>query len=229
MKYYLCVRADEVNFHTTVIDTSVSLTQNFNVVGRYHFQMSRDDYAAGTYHVTSITFVDSADRENDGGTFKDWDTDIDGGAVAIGTLCEQSTDSLRYICHTAHDTTPIVSDDFSSDTSADYTAIAYGISISGGNVGGSTNWQRNMVYHETTLGSPNQVVKGHMEQAVGGTDGSSILFRIDDTGSSTGYAVAFGSASSAASISTITSSGVVPPRFWSITFMPWWISVVALK
>jgi len=58
--------------------------------------------ASGVHTITSVWHIDSADRENDGGTFLDWDTDIDTNSVTVGTICEQSADSLRYICHTAH-------------------------------------------------------------------------------------------------------------------------------
>jgi len=53
-------------------------------------------------NLTIGVFVDSKDRANDGGTFNDWDTDADGNSIAVGYICEQSSNGLRYYCHTAH-------------------------------------------------------------------------------------------------------------------------------
>ena len=50
-----------------------------------------------------------------------------------------------------------IDDDFGSDTSANYTSIVNGITITSGAVYGSTNWADNLVYHETALSSDHWV------------------------------------------------------------------------
>ena len=84
-----------------------------------------------------------------------------------------------------------VSDDFSSDTSADYTAIGGGISVSGGTAGGSGTWAKNLVYHESTLGTENQEVSASVTYN-GATDSSGVLARVSTGTPKTGYIAYFG-------------------------------------
>lgn len=59
---------------------------------------------------------------------------------------------------------PAISDDFSSDTSANYTTIDRGITITGGAAqSGGTEWQEGGVYHETDLSSANHYVQAVIE------------------------------------------------------------------
>lgn len=78
-----------------------------------------------------------------------------------------------------------ISDDFSADTSANYTAIKNGISISGGVLHGSTNWVENYAYHETSIGSDNHYVQGDIVVAAW-ENGSAVGLRCNGT---TGYLV----------------------------------------
>ena len=84
-----------------------------------------------------------------------------------------------------------VSDDFSSDTSADYTAIDGGISVSGGTAGGSGTWAKNLVYHESTLGTANQEVSASVTYN-GATDSAGVLARVSTGTPKTGYIAYFG-------------------------------------
>jgi len=84
-----------------------------------------------------------------------------------------------------------VSDDFSSDTSANYTAIGGGISVSGGNAGGSGTWAKNLVYHESTLGTANQEVSASVTYN-GATDSAGVLARVSTGTPKTGYIAYFG-------------------------------------
>lgn len=52
-----------------------------------------------------------------------------------------------------------VSDDFASDTSANYTAIAGGMSVSSGKAHGTAEWDDSILYHETALSSVNHYVQ----------------------------------------------------------------------
>lgn len=73
--------------------------------GRAGFEWDNvDAMAVGIHKMAIMWIIDSEARENDGGTFLDWDTDIDGvlDPVPVGTICNQATDGLRYICHTEH-------------------------------------------------------------------------------------------------------------------------------
>jgi hypothetical protein len=79
----------------------------------------------------------------------------------------------------------IVSDAFGSDTSADYTALANGISISGGYAYGSVQYANCAVFHETTMGSPDHYVQAKIEYATASS--AYLIFR--HNGSNAGYAV----------------------------------------
>lgn len=83
----------------------------------------------------------------------------------------------------------VVSDDFSSNSAADYTAINGGISISSGTAGGQTSWAKNMVYHEGSLGSANQSVEADVTYN-GYSDSAGVLFRVDFSSTPvTGYSI----------------------------------------
>ena len=86
---------------------------------------------------------------------------------------------------------PAISDDFSSDTSANYTAVTEnsGISISGGLAYGSNNWNENIVYHETSLGSPNHWAQADIMRVSTSVSGSGLVIRCDGTG---GYKIFVG-------------------------------------
>ena len=76
-----------------------------------------------------------------------------------------------------------ISDDFSADSSADYTAITGGMSVAGGSAGG-TAWAKSYLYHETSLATADQNVRADV--AYNGTvDSGGIIFRADTGG--TGY------------------------------------------
>jgi len=104
---YIATLSDEINIIGVNVDESLG-------GGTATFGQYIDDpgvslafeWNDGTITAASIMTVawhiDSADRENDGGTFLDWDTDIDTNSVTVGTICEQSADGLRYYAHTAH-------------------------------------------------------------------------------------------------------------------------------
>lgn len=81
-----------------------------------------------------------------------------------------------------------VDDDFSSDTSSDYTGIKDGIAISDGVAYGSNDWATNWVYHETSLGSADQVVEALCRSVGSYTVGPG--FRCNGT---TGYFVSMSS------------------------------------
>jgi len=77
-----------------------------------------------------------------------------------------------------------ISDDFSSDTSANYTAITGTINIASGTIGGGTNWQHNYFYHETSTGSDNHYVQGYVATSVNALAGGTVGLRCN---SATGY------------------------------------------
>jgi hypothetical protein len=74
-----------------------------------------------------------------------------------------------------------ISDDFSSDTSANYTSVnGHGIVVSGGVATGADPWYVSVVYHETSTGSNN-----HQEAALLSVD-AGLLIRSNGT---TGYVI----------------------------------------
>lgn len=86
-----------------------------------------------------------------------------------------------------------ISDDFSSDSSSNYTSIVNGISVGSGTAGGSTNWEDNTVYHKTSTGSNNHYAQAKIQVGTSSsaTQTGKILLRCNGDGSSsTGYAVA---------------------------------------
>ena len=100
-------RSAAANIVTTVLHHnlaggSASFQQFFDQAHEWYTGWVDGTITEGAHRIVIALLIDSADRQNDGGTFLDWDTDIDTNAVTVGTICEQSTDSLRYICHTAH-------------------------------------------------------------------------------------------------------------------------------
>jgi len=102
---YIGFKSTEINITGINIEHTddSNYIQRLNNAGDMQFSWNdADTFPAGTHTMTVVWLIDSADRENDGGTFLDWDTDIDTNSVTVGTICEQSADSLRYICHTAH-------------------------------------------------------------------------------------------------------------------------------
>lgn len=78
-----------------------------------------------------------------------------------------------------------ITDDFSTDTSANYTAIHGSISISGGSLGGGTAWTQNYAIHNTSTGSNDHYVQGKI-QTGGVSAGGAIGLRSNGT---TGYLV----------------------------------------
>lgn len=85
-----------------------------------------------------------------------------------------------------------ISDDFSSDTSANYTAITGTINIAGGNIGGGTNWAYNYFYHETATGSNDHYVQGDLAPSdTTAAGGALLVLRSDGT---TGYHINVSSA-----------------------------------
>lgn len=81
-----------------------------------------------------------------------------------------------------------IDDDFSTDTSTDYTGIKDGLIIAGGVAYGSNDWATNWVYHETSLGSNDMVVETLCQSVGAYTVGP--LFRCNGT---TGYFVTLSS------------------------------------
>ena len=73
-----------------------------------------------------------------------------------------------------------ITDDYSSDTSSDYTGISGGISISGGNAGGSSNWAENTAYHETALSDPDHYAQAEIQQ-LASSQSSAVLARCNGT------------------------------------------------
>lgn len=81
-----------------------------------------------------------------------------------------------------------ITDDFSSDTSANYTATVGGISIGGGIATGSTDYSDNIVIHETSTGNTNHFVQADLQTgSIGGM--SCIVFGASAASTvATGYA-----------------------------------------
>lgn len=116
--------------------------------------------------------------------------DITPGTHHYGILC--LVDSAERVGGKQYDyafITPVINDDFSSDSSADYTAMYGGLSVSDGAIHG-TNWDMNDFNHGTTLGSPDHWVKAKIKYIAG--DGSGFWMRVDPTGE-TGYRVSISS------------------------------------
>ena len=83
----------------------------------------------------------------------------------------------------------VIDDDFSTDTSSDYTALDTG----GGAIYDAVNewlegeaWDDNILYHSSSLGSADQWVKGTIERGTSTSDSSGILLRVDPTGGTDG-------------------------------------------
>jgi len=104
------VESPELNAIVTLLYESSSGLTEYQTHDSAGGSLRLDDaiISAGTYRIIAILHLDSAERENDmritsdSGDFADWDTDLDGNSVAVGEICIQSSNSLRYICHTAH-------------------------------------------------------------------------------------------------------------------------------
>jgi len=96
--------SDDVNVaEVNIYHTDDAIFDRRNDSGGGGMTLWRDGtLSIGDHIIITMYVIDSADRENDGGTFQDWDTDLDGNSVAVGDICVQSADDLRYICHTAH-------------------------------------------------------------------------------------------------------------------------------
>jgi hypothetical protein len=77
-----------------------------------------------------------------------------------------------------------IADDFSSDTSADYTAITGSISISGGVAHGGTNWANNYFTYNTSTGSDNHYVEGELYVGTAVNNAAGLILRSNGT---TGY------------------------------------------
>lgn len=206
---YIATLSDEINITGILINESAIGSATF---GQYiddagvslAFEWN-DGTITALSTMTVAWLIDAADRQNDGGTFLDWSPLT---AYVAGQIVKNG--DLRYFCHTDHSAVAIIDDDFASDSSADYTAINGGIGISGGNAGGTTNWQNNMVWHETSLASADQVVQAYLETGSGSNlDSSGILFRVHDT-NETGY------------IARLNSNDIVLSRFSGTSFI--WIA-----
>lgn len=75
-----------------------------------------------------------------------------------------------------------IDDAFGSDTSANYTAITGGMSISGGKAHGSGAWVNNILYHETAISSVNHYVQASVGRPTGTTyDIGSVIARSNGT------------------------------------------------
>jgi hypothetical protein len=104
----------------------------------------------------------------------------------IDNDCDGQTDGADSDCAAG----PLISDNFSSDTSANYTGIVNGISTSGGTSGGTTNFQNNFAFHETSTGSNDHYVKAKVQVGTS-TAAGGVILRCDGNGaSSTGYRAA---------------------------------------
>jgi len=80
-----------------------------------------------------------------------------------------------------------ISDDFSADTSANYTAITGTINIAAGTIGGDSNWQYNYFYNKTATGSNDHFVQADLAPSEATSAGGALLLlRSDGT---TGYIV----------------------------------------
>jgi len=100
--------SDEMNIIQVVVDTDITgpdfLVLTGAADGQFTSRLNNGTLTEGTHTFTLCWILDSSRRtiEETPGTWNDWDTDIDTNAVTVGTICEQSADSLRYLCHTAH-------------------------------------------------------------------------------------------------------------------------------
>jgi len=110
---YCGVKADEVNLHMVTIAHTDSASYRQRMHDTHQLRYGWDVWGTGvtlttgTHTDTVAIFIDSADRENDGGTFNDWDTDVYDGDVVldpvpVGYICNQAANGLRYYCHTSH-------------------------------------------------------------------------------------------------------------------------------
>jgi hypothetical protein len=84
--------------------------------------------------------------------------------------------------------TMAISDNFSSDTSANYTALTGGISISGGAAHGGSAWASNILYHETSLGSAAQDVQADISFVA--NDSGGVIVRYDTAATPDSFYVA---------------------------------------
>ncbi len=82
---------------------------------------------------------------------------------------------------------PLIFDDFSTDTSGNYTAILNGITVSGGVAVGTANWDYNYVYHNTSMGSNNHYAQADL-YSIDVNKRPGLVVRCNGNGaSSTGY------------------------------------------
>jgi len=97
-------------------------------------------------------------------------------ATTSGDIFYKSSDGLFTITASyAADPAATILDDFSSDTTANYTNITQTLSISGGAAHG-TAWENvTAAYHETTTGSNDHWVKGTCSINSDGTDSACLL------------------------------------------------------
>jgi hypothetical protein len=102
-----------------------------------------------------------------------------------GTTTTTTTTTTTSTTTTTTTAADVINDTFTTDTSANYTAIGGGISVSGGLAHGTTAWAQNMVYHNTTLGSANHYAQADIKYV--GSDKSHVLARIDIGVPKTGY------------------------------------------
>jgi len=172
-----------------------------------------------------IITLDAGDSSDPDGSITNYKWDFGNGTIAEGvttnyTLLGAATlkvtltvvDNNNGVAINQQTITPAtkgIADDFSTDTSANYTVLKGSLNISGGTAGGGTNWSDNYAYHKTSTGSQDHFVQGKLQIGTGSTDaGSLLLFRCNGT---TGYFVNVNSASNRillASFSGTTVTGI---------------------
>jgi len=97
---YCVSKSDEMNIQTIVMYSDNTTT----LYNRYESYTAiwNDMTVVDGDRLVLVLVMDSSESSKGDGDFLDWDTDIDTNAVAVGAICGQSADSLRYYCHTAH-------------------------------------------------------------------------------------------------------------------------------
>lgn len=103
---YLACKATEMNILLAwIYDSTGDYKYWINGTGDITARWNDHTFAPGTHRAVMVVFIDSADRENDGGTFKDWDTDVYDGDVVLDPVPVGyivGNDGLRWYCHTSH-------------------------------------------------------------------------------------------------------------------------------
>lgn len=120
------------------------------------------------------------------------------GLILVALFCWAfKADAVIFISRVAGGTQ--ISDDFSSDTSANYTTILRGIVISAGVAqGNSESYQSASVYHETVLDSPDHYIKLKVTRGAVVNQYTAPVIRVSPGATpgttATGYRIFFGAA-----------------------------------